>query len=66
MPGLMAEEEHRPQGSDAATGDGKPDEAVLRDAPASLAGLPFVHTYRRKVTRLMPTKYMIRIDTVFL
>ena len=33
MPGLMAEEEHRPQGSDAATGDGKPDEAVLRPYP---------------------------------
>ena len=33
MPGLMAEEEHRPQSSDTAAGDGKPDEAVLRDAP---------------------------------
>lgn len=26
MPGLMAEEEHRPQGSDTAAGDGEPDE----------------------------------------
>ena len=48
MPGLMAEEEHRPQGSDAATGDGKPDEAVLRDAPASLAGLPLVYTVQEE------------------
>lgn len=48
MPGLMAEKTHRPQGFDAATGDGKPDEAVLRDAPASLAGLPLVYTVQEE------------------
>ena len=48
MPGLMTEEPHRDEGSDAATGDGKPDEAVLRDAPASLAGLPLVYTVQEE------------------
>ena len=48
MPGLMAEEAHRPQSSDTATGDGEPDEAVLRNAPASLEGLPLVYTVQEE------------------
>lgn len=48
MPGLMTEEAHRPQSSDTAAGDSEPDEAVLRDAPASLAGLPLVYTVQEE------------------
>ncbi len=44
----MAEEAHRPQSSDTATGDGEPDETVLRDAPASLAGLLLVYTVQEE------------------
>jgi len=44
----MAEEAHRPQSSDTAAGDSESDETVLRDAPASLVGLPLIHTVQEE------------------
>ena len=64
MPGLMTEEEHRPQGSDTTTGDGKPDEAVSGMRQRPLRAFHLSTPYRRKVTRLMPTKYMMRIPLI--
>ena len=40
--GLVAEEVHAQESTDAAAGDSQPDEGVFGDAPLPSPGLPFV------------------------
>ena len=40
--GLVTEEVHTQEGTDAAAGNGQPNEGVFRDAPLPSPGLPFV------------------------
>ena len=41
--GLVAEEVHAQESTDAAAGDSQPDEGVFGDAPLPSPGLPFVN-----------------------